>query len=99
MDLTMPKVLDCSMQNCAYNKNTLCHAMAITIGDTASNPACDTFIETAAHDGGFPNVIASVGACRASDCRHNEHLECMADNVRVVNNPQSPPSCSTFNLR
>lgn len=99
MDQIMPKVLDCNMGNCAYNKDNMCHAMAITIGDTPSNPACDTFIETAAHDGGFPDVVASVGACRASDCCHNEHLECMADNVHVTNNPQSSPSCSTFSLR
>lgn len=98
MEPIMPKVLDCSMENCAYNQNNMCHAMAITIGDTPTRPACDTFIDKAIH-GGFDEVTASVGACKASDCCHNENLECMADNIHVTNNPEKTPCCSTFSLR
>ena len=36
MELEMPKVMECSVVNCAYNMMESCHAMVITVetGDT-----------------------------------------------------------------
>ncbi|WP_406445547.1 hemerythrin domain-containing protein [Streptomyces sp. NBC_00631] len=31
----MPAVTECEVENCAYNRDRACHALAITVGDTA----------------------------------------------------------------
>jgi len=33
--------------------------------------------------GGFPDVTASVGACKVSSCTHNMDLECAAPGIKV----------------
>ena len=79
--MEMPQVSKCSASDCAYNTDMNCHALAITIGDTA-DPHCDTFFSGSAK-GGSPNDIGRVGACKVSVCKHNEHLECQASSIEV----------------
>jgi len=81
MLLEMPHVSACSVTNCSYNDDG-CHAFAITISDKGSGAACATFIPLTAK-GGLPRVVAQVGACQRSDCRHNSELECRAAEVHV----------------
>ena len=39
--MEMSKVSSCDIAECAYNMDSMCHAMGITIGDTV-HPRCDT---------------------------------------------------------
>lgn len=80
--MEMPKVTNCSVEDCAYNKGQQCHALAITIGDQTT-PNCDTFCPISAGEGGDPQIIAGVGACKTSSCKFNEHLECQAASIMV----------------
>ena len=97
MPTEMPKVLDCTVTNCAYNTKEACHAMAITIGDAPQNPACDTFFE-ASQRGGVPDMTAGVGACKVSSCQHNSDYECEASNIHV-GMKEGTPDCLTFEMR
>ncbi len=81
MAMTMPKVLDCEVAECSYNKNKECHAMAITVGGTR-HPLCDTYLK-ASQKGGVADMIGAVGACKEDDCRFNRSLECTASGIHV----------------
>lgn len=79
--MEMPAVQECTVDACAYNRDRACHALAITVGD-ARHAQCDTFF-TASSKGGDPSTTGRVGACKMSDCRHNEQFECRAPGVNV----------------
>ena len=40
--MEMSMVMKCEVNDCAYNMDNCCHAIAITIGDSM-HPRCDTF--------------------------------------------------------
>ncbi|RZU54486.1 uncharacterized protein DUF1540 [Krasilnikovia cinnamomea] len=92
--LQMPLVHECTVTGCGYNHGG-CHAFAITIGRENAN--CATFIDTAAK-GGLDKVIAQVGACMRTDCRHNSELECRAPSIRVGPG-QDQADCQTYEPR
>ncbi|WP_010693249.1 DUF1540 domain-containing protein [Saccharopolyspora spinosa] len=79
--MEMPLVNKCTAGNCAFNHGQNCHALAITIGHPL-RAQCDTFC-TAPVEGGVPDVVGHVGACKMSDCRYNDHLECQAPGISV----------------
>lgn len=90
--MSMPKILSCSVQECAYNNNNQCHTLAITVG--SGHPSCDTFFK-AQTKGGSEDMIGGVGACREQDCRFNKALECSAQGISVA--PHSGHGdCRTF---
>ena len=97
MAMEMPKVMDCTVSGCAYNTEKACHAMAITVGEQPSEPICDTFFQSDTH-GGVMDMTAGVGACKTSDCRHNENFECVAANVHI-GLKGNQPDCLTFETR
>ncbi len=78
--VNMSKVSECKATDCAYNIETACHAIAITVGD-GSSPMCDTFFKTDMRKS--VKGTAGVGACKVSDCRHNLDFECAASSIRV----------------
>ncbi len=90
--LEMPEVAECAAVECAYNRDRMCRARAITVGDGAQ-PMCDTACNTGSHT--RAEFIAGVGACKVSPCRHNNDLECQADIIRVALSG-SHPMCVTF---
>lgn len=94
MAVKMPKILDCVMSDCSYNKNKECHAMAVTVG--GSHPMCDTFFKSS-QKGGVMD-IGGVGACKVSDCKFNKALECSASGIHVGVH-QDHADCSTFATR
>jgi hypothetical protein len=96
MGMNMPKVMACSAENCASNSKKSCHAMAITVGEPAGDPSCDTFF-TADRHGGVMDMIAGVGACKLADCKFNQAYECTASNI-TVGMQQGQPDCLTFEL-
>lgn len=97
MAMTMPKVTDCSVTNCAYNAEKTCHAMAITVGEEPDEPVCDTFFASDTH-GGVQEVTAGVGACKAADCGYNQDFECTAANIQVGYRGNEP-DCLTFEVK
>lgn len=93
MPITMPKILSCSVLDCAYNINSECHTMAITVGD-ANHAECDTFYKAGAK-GGAADLVGGVGACKVSLCRFNRSFECNAPGINVA--PHSGHAdCKTF---
>ncbi len=90
--LEMPRVQECTVGECSYNHNG-CRAFAITVG-SLNHAHCDTFIDVSAK-GGLEKVIAQVGACKRSDCRHNDDLECHAPAIRVAPGRHSA-DCMTY---
>lgn len=79
--MEMPRVQECTVTGCSYNHDG-CRAFAITIG-SLSHANCSTFVETPI-SGGFESIVAQVGACKRSDCRHNSDLECHAPAITVA---------------
>lgn len=93
--MEMSKVMKCSVNDCAYNMDNCCHALAITIGDSMQ-PRCDTFCRSAMK-GGDASSMAVVGACKVSECQYNTSLECQAPGISIGYSEQEP-DCLTFEL-
>lgn len=94
--IDMPIVAECLANECAYNVNMKCHARAITVGNSM-HASCDTFFSRAGHTKAAERT-AGVGACKSSQCKFNEDLECMTDNIRVAPRGQAV-NCMTFQPR
>ena len=67
----MPRILDCSVTDCSYNKEKSCGAAAITVGYSTS---CTTFIPLTV-TGGLERATPFVGACQKAECVHTPALE------------------------
>ncbi len=91
--MDMPVINECAVDACSYNRDNVCHALAITIGDSL-HAHCDTFFSTAGK-GGDPSATGHVGACKMSDCRHNVNLECQAPGI-AVGSRQDQADCLTY---
>ncbi|OII61242.1 hypothetical protein BJP40_06875 [Streptomyces sp. CC53] len=91
--MDMPVISECSVDDCAYNREQACHALAITVGDT-HKAHCDTFF-TSASKGGDPDTTGRVGACKVANCRHNARYECQAPGI-TVGYVQHEVDCLTF---
>ncbi len=95
MTMKMPMISQCSMEDCAYNNDRKCHALAITVGGSA--PLCDTFLKSP-QKGGDTDSVAGVGACKVSSCVYNSSLECSSENIQVGNHGDHA-ECDTFQER
>ena len=80
--LEMRPIDECSVTGCSYNDHSSCHAHAITIGGSASDASCATFIPLGSK-GGLASVHGSIGACQRAECTHNASLECTASSVKI----------------
>jgi hypothetical protein len=89
MDMT--KIDKCNMGNCAYNKEGVCHTLAISVGPHAE---CNTYVHASSR-GGFNDVNGGIGSCLASDCKFNDRLECRASNIEVSGHVKHA-DCETF---
>ncbi|QKT03319.1 DUF1540 domain-containing protein [Ectothiorhodospiraceae bacterium 2226] len=96
ISVEMPAVETCSVNDCAYNVDTHCHARAITVGD-GIHPGCDTFLQSSRHTRSGPSA-AGVGACKVEACRYNDDYECGADAIQVGHRDASI-NCLTFEAR
>ncbi|MGW2746605.1 DUF1540 domain-containing protein [Streptomyces sp. NPDC001450] len=91
--MEMPVVRECAVEDCAYNRDHACHALAITVGDV-HHAHCDTFF-TASTKGGDPAATGRVGACKVSDCTHNQQFECRAPGI-TVGYVENEVDCMTY---
>lgn len=89
--MSLPIVSTCSASSCAYNRDSNCHAGAITVTGDAST--CGTYVEAGAQAGG--EATASVGACHRSECVFNSALECTAKDV-AIDASGDVAACRTF---
>ncbi|MBD3239093.1 MAG: DUF1540 domain-containing protein [Chitinivibrionales bacterium] len=96
MKREMPEVLDCEAENCVYNKDAQCHAMAITVGD--DEPCCDTFASGGAK-AGYSDTIGKVGACKVQSCIYNDSLECSAPQGIRMKLMSNHADCATYQSR
>lgn len=96
MAIMMPKILSCSVLECAYNKNSECHTPAITVGD-GDHAECDTFYR-AQSKGGVNDIIGGVGACKAHMCKFNKSFECVAPGINVASHSEHA-DCKTYSPR
>lgn len=94
--MEMPVVNECRVTPCAYNQDSNCHALAITIGE-AARAQCDTFFSTSVK-GGDASATAHVGACKMGNCRHNVDFECQAPGI-TVDFLSDEADCLTFATR
>jgi hypothetical protein len=92
--MQLPRVQTCDATQCGYNHDG-CHAFAITIGG-AGHASCDTFFAT--DDKGGLDLVASVGACKRTDCTYNRELECHAPAIQVAPGHELA-DCVTYRTR
>ena len=75
------QIIECEVNECAYNVDYQCHTPAITVGGTIDHK-CDTFLNSTMK-GGFPETHGMVGACKADSCCYNKSFECSAPGIKV----------------
>lgn len=85
----LPEVT-CSATSCGYHHDG-CKAPAINVG---SDDACTTFLPLSV-SGGLATVTSHVGACKRTDCTHNDHAVCTAVSVRIIGSSDTA-KCETF---
>jgi Domain of Unknown Function (DUF1540) len=90
--IDMPEVIECEVDECAYNVDFNCHARAITVGNMQKH-LCDTMIASVRHT--HREAVAGVGACRSFNCIHNEDFECQAEGINVTRSG-GMVQCGTF---
>ena len=88
----MSSITKCDVSKCAYNKDSHCHAFAITVG--GPDPQCDTFMDSG-KKGGADISSGGVGACRVSSCIHNDAWECAAGQV-TIGPASNKAMCGTY---
>ncbi len=93
--MEMTKILECDVEECAYNTDHQCHTMAITVGGTIDHK-CDTFCQSSLK-GGRTDMISTVGACKVATCAYNMNLECGAPGIKV-GHVGDEVDCLTFAL-
>ncbi len=91
----MPKIMDCSVEACAYNREKKCHALAINVG--GSGPICDAFVSASAKCA-QDDVLGGVGACKVKSCKFNDCLMCSAPGISVHTSDRQA-LCNTFEAR
>ncbi|MGE5173297.1 MAG: DUF1540 domain-containing protein [Betaproteobacteria bacterium] len=89
----MPFIIGCDAENCAYNRDKECHALAITVG-VSGLPRCDTYTSLSGK-GGVAESFGSVGACREELCTFNDSLECTSAAV-LIRMRNGRPICIAF---
>ncbi|HOF87749.1 MAG TPA: DUF1540 domain-containing protein [Armatimonadota bacterium] len=90
----LPPVTKCDVEECFYNRQTMCHAPAINVG--GEHPNCDTFIPKGEHI--MRSNTAMVGACHVDQCEYNQELTCHAAGIVVTHHLQHA-DCDTFEPR
>jgi Domain of Unknown Function (DUF1540) len=95
MNKQMPPVIQCVAKECAFNRESSCHALAINVGGPEDvRPNCDSFFRTKTQCG-MEHVFAGVAVCKVLTCKFNELLECLAPGVNVqVHDGQA--ECATY---
>ncbi len=92
----MPFIIGCDAEDCSYNRDKECHALAITVG-ASGLPQCDIYTSLSGK-GGVAESFGSVGACREELCTFNDSLECTSAAV-LIRMRNRKPNCIAFQSR
>lgn len=79
--LGISRVVECTLPECVYNRNSRCYAIAVTIGNGVA-PDCLTF-HTANNRVAKREEHAGVGACKVPECLHNRDYACGIQRIYV----------------
>jgi hypothetical protein len=96
MAMKMPKISECDVPDCSYNKNHECHALAITVGGPEVCACYDTYLHT--NKKGGVAETGGVGACKVDSCSFNSSFECSAPGIKVGLH-HGHADCTTFKAR
>lgn len=87
-------VRSCAASACAFNAESSCNALAITMTGTAQDTAgCGTFVQLDARRP-VSSGNGTVGACHRLECSFNQDLACTAEGVEVTD----VATCATYTL-
>lgn len=103
-------LLNCSVENCANNKNHMCSLQKIKVEGPGACVPSQTCCYSFATRGNAENVVARTSdeetniLCKAENCKHNKRGHCNAENVTITNiqgisNVMSETECLTFSAR
>ena len=92
MNAVKPEIAKCEMLDCAFNGNSLCHAIAINVG--AEHQQCDTYA-VSRQKAGANMVKGGVGACKVTHCAFNRDMLCSAGNI-VIKRHETHGDCGRF---
>jgi len=90
--MTAPPVMACTVHDCIHNKDNLCHALNISVGQY--HPLCDTY-ERGITGSKIESSQGAVGKCDVTLCRYNHELECNAPGI-TVNWHDNHADCKTY---
>lgn len=104
--------LECSVFNCANNKDNLCCRPDIHVNGPSAcaseQTCCSSFVDATAgaqNSTGysFPNTSLQI-SCDARNCTFNQNERCSADHIRVSPEEQFPDTeskteCASFEFR
>ncbi len=86
-------VSSCAASACAFNAESSCNALAITVAGSEQTPGCGTFVQLDVRrpvEGGN----ATVGACHRLECSYNADLACTAEGIQV----SDVAACETYTV-
>ncbi|MDI6715911.1 MAG: DUF1540 domain-containing protein [Actinomycetota bacterium] len=85
------RVLTCTVNECSYNKNNVCHAPDINVGEM--HPTCDTFTQEAVSP--IAQGMPDVSVCNVTECRFNLNNDCTAPGITVAHHSEHA-DCLTY---
>ena len=76
-------VRTCAASACAFNAETSCNALAITVAGSDRTPGCGTFVQLDVRRP-VTEGASTVGACHRLECTYNADLACTAEGIEVT---------------
>jgi len=83
-------VLTCTVADCSYNRELVCWAPEIKVGD--SHPTCDTYTHLAVAPAPQESIVSM---CGVTACDFNDAMHCAARGI-TVSNHSAHADCITF---
>lgn len=78
---------------CAFNAETSCNALAITVAGSDRTPGCGTFVQLDVRRP-VTEGASTVGACHRLECTYNADLACTAEGIEVTD----VATCATYTI-
>ena len=83
----------CAASACAFNAETSCNALAITVAGSDRTPGCGTFVQLDVRRP-VTEGASTVGACHRLECTYNVDLACTAKGIEVTD----VATCATYTI-
>ncbi|MDR8019085.1 DUF1540 domain-containing protein [Nesterenkonia aerolata] len=86
-------VRSCAATACAFNNESSCSALAITMAGSEGAAGCGTFVQLDARRP-VSAETSTVGACHRLECAYNTDLACTAQGIEVTD----VATCATYTV-